>query len=159
MAIKRITPEKQIMQYMDDVISDYEAKVIHRLMYAGEACVKQARELTPDNGSFHDQTGNLRSSIGYMIVRDGQFVVRSAFDRVPSKKNTGGMVYDGDKQGVSLAEEIAGQFSRGIVLIVVAGMKYAAHVEARGKDVLTSSEMKAEKMIPKLLTKLNLQEK
>lgn len=148
MAIKRTTSIKQIMQHMEDEITSYENVLIRRLAYMGEKCVKQAREF----GSYKDQTGNLRSSIGYAIVKDGQVVLGGGFTR--TKKGSGGV-----KEGQKVAEDIISQFPRGIVLIVVAGMNYAAYVEAKGYDVLTSSEMLAEREVPKMLEKLNLYQK
>ena len=43
---------------------------------------------------------------------------------------------------------------KGIVLIVTAGMNYAEYVEARGYNVLSSAELKAEPLIKSLLTQL-----
>jgi len=43
-----------------------------------------------------------------------------------------------------------------LVLIVIAGMKYAAYVEAMNYDVLTSSELYARKRVPELIEKLKL---
>jgi len=39
-------------------------------------------------------------------------------------------------QGQALAEELAKRFTKGYVLIVVAGMHYAHYVESLNKDVL-----------------------
>lgn len=145
MAIKRITPTKQIMQHMDNELAAFERVIIRRLQYMGEKCIVQAR----DHGSYQDQTGNLRSSVGYVIVRNGAILSGSNFDTVK-----GGS--EGQSEGRSFAQELASKFTKGIALIVVAGMEYASYVEAKGYDVLTSSEMLAEREVPKLLSKLGL---
>lgn len=44
--------------------------------------------------------------------------------------------------------------SKGIVLIVVAGMNYARYVEKMGLNVLDSSEMLAKKLVPIMLNDL-----
>ena len=44
--------------------------------------------------------------------------------------------------------------SKGIVLIVVAGMNYARYVEKMGLNVLDSSEMLAKKLVPRMLKDL-----
>ena len=42
----------------------------------------------------------------------------------------------------------------GIVLIVVAGMDYAAYVEAKGLNVLDTSEIMAKKLVRRTLKRL-----
>ena len=140
------------MQYMRDELSAYQQMVVRKLQYAGERLIIQARQ----HGSYTDQTGNLRSSIGYVIVKDGQILTGSGFNTIPPRVRREGDVYNGSKEGQSLAKEIASKYKRGIALIVVAGMNYAAYVEAKGFDVLASSEMLAEKIIPPMLQKLGI---
>jgi hypothetical protein len=60
----------------------------------------------------------------------------------------------GSLKGRNLAESIAARYPKDIVLIVVAGMQYAVYVAARGYDVLTSAEDKAQEQIPKILKQL-----
>ena len=47
-----------------------------------------------------------------------------------------------------------GKETKGVALVVVAGMNYAAYVEARGKNVLSSAEHLAERELPRMLEKL-----
>ena len=51
---------------------------------------------------------------------------------------------EGKNQGQKTAEEVALQYPEGYVLIGVAGMKYAAYVEAKNFDVITGSAPEAE---------------
>ena len=54
-----------------------------------------------------------------------------------------------------LAEEFAAKYPKGIVLIVAAGMKYAVYVEEiHNLNVLTSSELLADELVPRLLLQL-----
>lgn len=158
MAIKRTTPTNVIMQYMRDELSAYERVIIRRLSYAGEMCVIQARE----HGSYTDRSGNLRSSIGYVIVRNGQILTSSGFKQIREG-------VEGVADGQKFAKELASKFTKGIALIVVAGMEYAAAVESgrrknskgeyyyvTAKDVLTSSEMLAKQLVPELMRKLGI---
>lgn len=85
-------------------------------------------------GSFNDQTGNLRSSIGYIIVYDGK-IVEEDFN------HGGGPI--GQQQGREFAEYQAALNPTGWALITVAGMEYAAFVEAKGYDVITGSTLTA----------------
>lgn len=122
------------------VTAQFDAAVIITLSYLGEMGVIQARSLN----TYQDQTGNLRSSVGYLILRNG-LVVKSAF--------TGGKA-QGRSEGNAVARQLAAQFPTGYALIVVAGMNYAATVESRGLDVLTSAQLLAEREMPGLIEQL-----
>ncbi len=100
----------------------------------GNKCITEAK----NNGSYTDQTGNLRNSIGYVVLYDG--VVKSSVLA--------------NQQGKKLLEELIPKYSKGLVLIVVAGMNYATYVEAKNYNVLTSAELLAEQEVPRMLRKL-----
>jgi hypothetical protein len=108
--------------------------IINRLTFIGETFINNARA----NGNYLDQTGNLRSSIGYVVLKDGKKRSISTFNNTSSAS-------EGPVSGKKLIQEMSKQFNSGYVLIVVAGMDYAAAVESKGKDVLTSSSIKAKK--------------
>lgn len=158
MSIRRITPTKQIMQYMQDGLSAYEQTIIRRLAHAGEQLITHARTLpsppremrgTPHQPNYIDWSENLRNSTGYIVTINGNIVVGGQFDES----------FEGGREGRKFAESLASKFPRGIVLIVVAGMNYAAYVEAKGYDVLTSSEILANRIVPKMLQKLGSDKK
>jgi hypothetical protein len=138
------TPVAEIERYLQKQIARRERAIIHTLAYAGEECVNAARTW----GSYLDRTGNLRSSTGYLIVVDGKIFHISDFEPVKESGATG------SKDGKAFARTLAGEFPKGIVLIVVAGMKYAACVSARGKDVLDRAELTAQSLVSKLLQQL-----
>lgn len=130
--------DKAFGAFLDEV----ERQVIELLHHVGEQAVKTAKLLPPSVG-FHDQTANLRSSIGYAVFKDGKNVTAGAgFQAV-----AGG--HEGLKKGQELADTIGAKF-KGYTLVVVAGMKYAVYVEkghklpngkmTRPRDVLTSAE-------------------
>ena len=110
----------------------------------GEMCVAHAREVPPEIG-FHDQTGNLRSSIGYAVFVDG-VAVHSAYEQ--TLNGATGVI-----AGQELAEKV-GCTTTGVCLVVTAGMNYAVYVESKGRDVLTSAEKEAEKLIARELADL-----
>lgn len=114
------------------------------LNYVGLECVREART----KRRYTDQTGNLRSSTGYCILYNGVIVHQSGFEAV---KTTAAQ---GAASGKKLMNNLIAQNSTGIVLIVVAGMNYAAYVEAKGLNVLDSSEIMAKKLIRKTLKRL-----
>lgn len=143
MPIRQITPMSEIDRYTEQKLKGLEQAVIRTLTYCGELCLNVARS----TNSYKDQTGNLRSSIGYVVTVDGRIVNQSDFETV--KK--GG---DGSKQGAAFAKQFVRRFPKGICLIVVAGMDYAVHVKNRGYDVLDSSELTADRIVPYMLKQL-----
>lgn len=142
MALKANFKPNAVQERLEAVLRVIEKRQIQRLQYLGEMCVKHARE----NGSYTDQTGNLRSSIGYVVYKDG-IEVSSGFEKF--KDGT-----EGGRQGKGVADWVAMNHTEGILLVVVAGMNYALKVESKGRDVLTSAELLAEKELPKMLEQL-----
>lgn len=108
---------------------EYDDKTLETLQYLGEEFVNKARQF----GSFTDRTGNLRSSIGYIILKDGKRV-----DSNFEASNNGTDKVKGLKRALEYADEVAALYGTGFVLIGVAGMNYAAAVEAKGYEVLTT---------------------
>lgn len=119
---------------------------ITALNYVGLECIKEARQ----SGKYTDQSGNLRSSINYAIIENGLIMKKGAFERVkPTATNA-------ETQGNALINKLAGTYNSGLVLVVVAGMEYAAYVEARGYNVLNSAETLAKTLVPKMIKQLGL---
>ncbi|WP_320980047.1 hypothetical protein [Bacteroides sp.] len=145
MPINQITPQSQIDGYIDERIERLKQAIIYNLCAIGEKVRNEALE----RGSYTDQTKNLRSSVGYVIVIDGQLYKVSEFGK-PDGNN------EGKEIGASYAQSLISKFPKGIVLIVVAGMKYAGYVSAKGYNVLDSSELLAEQLVPELLKQLGI---
>lgn len=145
--------------------------IVSVLTDVGMQCVAEAR----NNGNYEDQTGNLRSSIGFAVVVDGKIVTKSGFTQVQGRgenmalvryktkagkevkfwaKGKSGDGSEGVRQGEQLLDKLASEHSTGICLIVAAGMSYAIYVEGLGKNVLTSAELLAERVIPDTLQQL-----
>lgn len=143
MPIEQLTPMSEIENYTEEQLNRLNAVLLRNLAYIGEACLNRARQ----TNSYKDQTGNLRSSIGYVISVDGRIVKTSDFKVVKTGR-------EGAKDGLSFAKKIARDFPQGLCLIVVAGMKYAAYVSAKGYDVLDSSELLAESLTDRILKQL-----
>ena len=86
--------------------------------------------MTKSQGGFGDVTGNLRSSIGYFILKDGKIIIEN---RKLSTKGTDKIT--GYGAAIHLLNEV--QKITGYQLIGVAGMGYAAYVESLGYNVIT----------------------
>lgn len=122
-------------------INRAENEILKKLSFIGENAVNDARA----NGDYLDNTGNLRSSIGYTILKNGETVRTSSFDRVKQEASKA------KSESTKLLNELRTKFNTGFVLIVVAGMDYAVTVEARGRNVLSSSKLLAEIMAKRLI--------
>lgn len=150
MGIKMTTKMDKVNAYLKAEEERIQRLTIRALAILGEKTVSLARDRSMEE-SWRDQTGNLRSSIGYVISYDGNIIQYSDFQQVKEGK-------EGTKVGKDLAEEIAKQYVKGYALIVVAGMNYAEFVEARdNKDVLTTPELFANKELPKMYERLKRQ--
>lgn len=164
-----ITPrfkQSDILKETQKGLRTIENGIIRILKYAGEKFVKDARDalkisgdweqriLTekeiakgrtqPKWGDFLDQTGNLRSSIGYYVLNDGKIVIDD---------------FQGTQEGIAAgraALELV-KIKRGYQLIGVAGMDYASYVESKGYNVITSQSVVAIEGLEKSL--LNYRDK
>lgn len=116
--------------------------IMRRLQYIGEEAVNTART----SRRYLDQTGNLTSSIGYVIVHNGSVMKKAGFDKVKDGD-------EGTQQGEGLALRVASNFQHDYALIVVAGMDYAGYVEAKGLGGMTAAEMQAVAEIEKFVNK------
>lgn len=146
-----ITPQftpTDIERMLQQKIALYQDKIVRILRIVGEKCINEART----NGSYQDQTGNLRSSIGYVVLQDGKPIEKGGFAPTERGKEKG---KSGQKEGETFINKVISQYPKGFVLVVVAGMKYATYVEARNYNVLSSAELLAEKEVPKLLKALS----
>mgnify|MGYP007126842934 CR=1 FL=1 len=119
----------EINRMIEEEIRKSETDIIKKLSYIGESAIREARK----NGAYIDQTGNLRSSVGYVLLNNGKTVLEN---------------FQKSNRGTDRSTE---RYKKGFVLIVVAGMDYAVYVEAMGLNVLSSSKLLAEAMTKSLL--------
>lgn len=146
MAIKRNFTDRYINDYIKAQIEVKIQHMINMLAYIGNEVVTTART----SHKYKDQTGNLTSSIGYCVLRNGKSISESVFDVVSNGQ-------EGSDKGRNFLAELADKYNDGIALIVVAGMEYAVYVNAKGLDVLDSAELQAKEMIKNFKRQLKLQ--
>lgn len=130
--------QKSLERWFEHFQSKAEDKTLVLLQAGGEKFIEVARR----SGSYKDQTGNLRSSIGYIIAKDGE-VVKENFKE--SEKGTDKTT--GKYKGRRLAEEVSLSHTGGYILVGVAGMEYAAAVEAKGYEVISGANTQCEKYL------------
>lgn len=134
--------DSDLERWFDKFQDRAEEKIFKLLSAAGEKFVEVSRK----SRSYKDQTGNLRSSIGYIIAIDGETVSENF-----EKASEGSEGDNGVSRGRQIAEEISLAYPGGYILIGVAGMDYAAIVEAKGRDVITSGNIQCEEYLKKAL--------
>ena len=135
--------KKDTDNWIDIFQEEAEQKFRILLQAAGEMFVKYARE----SGIYKDHTGNLRSSIGYVIVNSGE-IWQENFE----KQNVGTDGEEGLRKAKRLSRELANTYSSGLVLIGLAGVEYAVYVEAiESRDVITAANIKTEDWMRKAI--------
>lgn len=153
MPIKPTFDQRAIERKTEEAARRWRAAVVMRLQAIGEQCVNAARSLPspnaadfPDPGNipphkpnYMDWTGNLRNSIGYVVVEGGSI-------KAEGFPGTG----EGADNAKSLAAKVAAAHPTGFVLVVVAGMSYAKYVSDKGYDVLDTAKLTAERLVSKL---------
>ena len=146
MPIQQLTPRQSIERHLMDELRKKEQALIYYLAYIGETVVNIARETR----GYTDRTGNLVSSIGYVLVKDGKTIENPQFSQAMEGAEG---VQEGEQYAIQKAAEL---IPNGIGIVVVAGMEYASYVEATGRNVLTKSEIEAKSMAKVMAQKLGI---
>ena len=150
MGIRMTTKLDEIHKVLMKEANRVERLTIRAFSFLGEQCVSRVRN-RGGNKSWYDQSGNLRSSVGYVIAYNGSIIQYSDFNQIKHGS-------EGVTVGKKLAEELVKRYSSDYVLVIVAGMNYAEYVERKdNKDVLASTELWAIDQVPKMLEKLKRQ--
>jgi hypothetical protein len=120
--------------------NNLEKAIIVQLQMLGEELAKYAK----DQHNYQDQTGNLTNSIGYAVVKQGKIL------------NYGGEIQPGEgaAEGLKTAQLMAATLPNSFSLIIVAGMNYAAYVEAKGYNVILPAQLKAMKDFPEAMKRI-----
>ena len=150
MGIRMTTKLDEIHKVLMKEANRVERLTIRALSYLGEQCDSRVRD-REDNKSWYDQSGNLRSSVGYVIAYNGNIIQYSDFKQIKQGS-------EGVSVGKNLAKGLVRRYPNDYVLVIVAGMNYAEYVERKdNKDVLASTELWAMDQVPKMLEKLKRQ--
>lgn len=137
---------RDIDEFYNKFTDRADKKFFELLQYCGEYAVKIARE----EGKYNDITGNLRSSIGYAILKDGR-IIQQDHQEGPRGTDRKTGVQDSKRLVLSVAKEL----KAGYALVVVAGMDYALFVEnMESKDVLSGAVIGTEKYLRDTLDKV-----
>ena len=133
--------DREVERWFDYFVDRAEERIYRLLQRAGEEFVKIARK----KGNYKDRTGNLRSSIGYVIVKDGDILTENY-----EQSTEGTDKQTGIREAKRLVSELASVYSDGWVLVGVAAMPYAVYVEAiHNLDVISVATEHTEDWIKK----------
>jgi len=113
-----------------EVQREIDKEVIQHLSKVLERGVELVRNKITNGKAYDDHTGNLRSSTGFIIYKDGK-VVHTSFKESP----VGTDRVTGVKEGLQVALDVLRE-STGWGVVLVSGMEYSSWVESRGFDVL-----------------------
>jgi hypothetical protein len=134
--------------YIKEQQNEYEASLIYALEYFVAELQNHAKE----QAGYKDQTANLKSSIGGVVLKNGKVVSYATFVKEPGN---GKGKDNGMQTGMEFINSLIPQFSNGYIIILVAGMEYATFVENyRDKNVLKKTELYMRAEMPKLLKDL-----
>lgn len=141
---------------LDELEKKIETAYIKRLIEAGETACQEAIK----NGDYEDITGNLRSSIGYVIAYDGKIIKEGGFYKIQGRGENMQKVEFTTKAGKNVSFWAKGKFgdgsegsrkglefarskisSSGYSFMLVSGMGYTSYVSSKGYDVLDSGTL------------------
>lgn len=117
-----------------------EQAAIFQMQYLGEELVKYAKAMR----SYKDRTGNLTNSMGYAVAKGTEILYFGG----PQQSGPG------NDAALRMAKKMLEPYPNRISLIIVAGMNYAAYVEAKGYNVILPAELKAKTEFPQTMQKL-----
>ena len=136
--MKRITTSRELDEMLEQQFADIDNLFFQRLVeLCDERISIQRAKVSPEG--YNDQTGQLRSSVGYIIYRDGK-IRHENFELAP---------YGTDKApGLKAGRELALsqlRITEGWGVVMVAGMEYASWLESNhNRTVLSSAAFKLE---------------
>lgn len=140
----KLKNKQEIIRYIKSRYQVIENALLYRL----EFLVTELQNHAKASGAYQDQTSNLRSSIGGVVVKNGKVIEYRGFEGTQ----------EGSSTGLEFINSIIGEMGSGYRIILVAGMNYASYVEEyHGKNVLKATELKAQQDIQVLMKELKLE--
>lgn len=127
-----------------NAVAAFQQRVEHAAIFTLQYYSEELAKYAKDNHTYTDRTGNLTNSIAYAIAKGKEIILFGGPDQSGESK----------EEARKIAEQMADGLPNQYSLIIVAGMNYAAYVEAKGYNVILPAELKAKAEIPALLEKL-----
>lgn len=138
------TPVSAIRDFLDRALAHIRECMLQALAELVKEADQRARSRGWDE-SFHDVTGNLRSSIGGAVYDNGRVFFMTEFSQVLNGST-------GSAKGRQMAQSLASEYGNAVAMTMVAAMDYAEIVEALdSRDVLESTRIWAEQEVRRRL--------
>lgn len=137
MPVKQKTPQSNINRMIDSDVVEFEKDIRAYLNEVGIKAYSMTRDYTGKR--YTDRTGNLRSSCGYALYKDGVLLDIGGFKPILDGQ-------EGSVKGQSMARELGSKSGRGYTLFILAGESYAEAVESKGYNVLSGAKLLADKL-------------
>ena len=132
-------------KFIQDYIRKYSLTIQKALIRELEIIVAKLENHAKSSAEYEDQTSNLKSSIGGVVLQDGKTVTYVGFKGKA----------EGVDDGTSFINSLIGDYKSGFTIIIVAGMEYATYVENHHDlNVLKKTELKMQSEMQKMLSKL-----
>lgn len=130
---------------LSNYLLDYSKRIEQALVFQLGAMVAELENHAKDNAGYQDQTSNLKSSIGGVVLKDGRPIKYEGFSGEG----------EGVTTGLEFINSLINEFSKGYAIIIVTGMDYASYVENfHNLNVLKKTELKMYRELPKVLARL-----
>ncbi len=129
-------------EFAKELLADLERGAIDALCDIGE----RAYQKSIQSVDYMNDTGNLRSSIGWGVYREGKLIAQGGFTAIA-----------GGVQGSAIGKDLLDKVDKprkGYALVFVAGMHYASYVESTGRDVNTSGELLIEALAEDIINQI-----
>lgn len=137
--------QSSIHSQLEQKIMRLQAEIVERLTAVGDAFKK----FSSGNKGYQNYTGNLESSIGYVILKDGRIIVQN-FEAASSGTDR----QSGVRKAEAMAQELKADYPSGYILLGFAAEGYALLVESQGKDVVTGAYTKAASDLKKAIASI-----
>lgn len=148
MSVNRNEYEK-LKRFLAEMPKKIEEIIVNVFAHTGETIINKIKDRPDGKPNWTDDTGNLRSSVGYIIYVGGKEAVVGGFDLV---NNKGSNPSSGIDVGKSFAKKVALSINDAkYALVIAAGMNYAEWVEKKDYDVILFVEGEARDMVKKRL--------
>lgn len=142
-------------QEIEQMIKQQEAELDKKTLESFKLVLARAlqiqRAMVRANGGYNDATGQLRSSVGGLIYRDGK-ILHEDFELAPYGTDKEPGLQEGRKKALAELRE-----SQGWGITIVAGKEYASWVEINyGLSVLTNASKELEKTLDQAFNEIDV---
>lgn len=141
----------EIEQVQKEMYDEVDRQTLEQFKLVLAEALKIQRAKMRMDGGYNDQTGQLRSSTGGIIYRDGK-VLYEDFELSPYGTDKAPGMKEGREKAFAELRE-----SRGWGITIVAGMEYASWVQSRHSlSVLIDAELEINKSLEEAFNRISV---